>query len=139
MLIETPVTATAKLKLFLFFFLFKKPNIPHSVALEELAFYTGRYCLIKTNYHSPIALPPWLCYCKWVTTLRDSCSVFCKDLSHMFGPSHALLTKDFSLDFFPVFNAGWRKITAEIKTSSIQSWVIPLPFQTALLVHKGLF
>lgn len=115
------MTATAKFKqIFL-----KKPNIPHPVALEELAIYTGRYSLIKTKCPSPIALPPCLRYGKWVTSIRDSCSVFCKDLSHVFGPSNTLVTKDFSLDFIPVFNVGWGKITAEIRASQVQSWVIP--------------
>lgn len=113
MLVENPLTATAKFKLFFL----KKPNIPHPVALEELAFYTGRYSLIKTKYPSPTAVPPRLRYHRWLTSMRNSCSVFYKDLSHMFGPSNTLVRKDFSLDLIPVFNIGGGKITAEIRAN----------------------
>lgn len=37
-----------------------KPNFPHTVATEELAFYTSRYSFIKTKYPLPTALSPCL-------------------------------------------------------------------------------
>lgn len=113
MLIGNPVTATAKFKqIFL-----KKANNPHPITPEETAFDAGIYFCIKPKYSPPIALLLCLCCCRWIRTLRNSCSEFCRDLSHMLGPPNTLVREYVILDFIPDFSIGSGKITAEIKLS----------------------
>lgn len=113
MLIRNAVTAAAKFQQkFL-----KKANNPHLITPKETAHYAGMYFPIRPKYSSPIALPLCQCCCRWITTRRNSCSEFCRDLSHMLGPPNTLVTEYIILDFIPVFNIGSGKITAEIKLS----------------------